>query len=491
MTTKTVSRNDPCPCGSGKKYKHCCRHKDREAERAAKLQAASPAPIEPPEEPPVDVVEEERLLPDSAEPKEEIDPVSDIWDEFEAADYEEEIALFYQTLDDGLMDDDMAFEMLNDLFSESVAAGERDRFDELVDALRRRAPEAYAPNIAYIMDWETTNIAASGQYERFQTMVEELTEAAVRDIDIFNYIFERLVYHGQTGVIAQVMHGAWPEIKEGGAVVEWGIGEFGMRGADFALLHYVEIAFEAGRTPDPQDPALMEAVTYFYDPDETAFANYVKLMAGQAKRHWIIEDSELLRLTDSPEEEIINDDLDEDDFDEDRRRNRWELSLQFIDYLHRAEGLSYAKAWLSREALSTYFDERAAGELDRSEENPFADLDPRRKRRSKRKKRRRKAQDIHPFCPDRASFDYYLARQFGFLTFGLYRAAVAYETVPAWLRFLESMDLIDADRRQAALDELRGLGGDMEKVFEVRSEDPTIASNIASAWNDDDRQEAR
>ncbi len=28
-----VGRNDPCPCGSGKKYKHCCMKKDQEAER--------------------------------------------------------------------------------------------------------------------------------------------------------------------------------------------------------------------------------------------------------------------------------------------------------------------------------------------------------------------------------------------------------------------------------------------------------------------------
>jgi len=25
-----VGRNDPCPCGSGKKYKHCCMRKDRQ-----------------------------------------------------------------------------------------------------------------------------------------------------------------------------------------------------------------------------------------------------------------------------------------------------------------------------------------------------------------------------------------------------------------------------------------------------------------------------
>lgn len=30
---ETVGRNDPCPCGSGKKYKKCCRDKDLAAER--------------------------------------------------------------------------------------------------------------------------------------------------------------------------------------------------------------------------------------------------------------------------------------------------------------------------------------------------------------------------------------------------------------------------------------------------------------------------
>jgi tetratricopeptide (TPR) repeat protein len=34
-------RNDPCPCGSGKKYKRCCLAKDEDAERTA-LAAAPP-----------------------------------------------------------------------------------------------------------------------------------------------------------------------------------------------------------------------------------------------------------------------------------------------------------------------------------------------------------------------------------------------------------------------------------------------------------------
>jgi len=33
--SKTPGRNDPCPCGSGNKYKQCCREKDRAAQSAA------------------------------------------------------------------------------------------------------------------------------------------------------------------------------------------------------------------------------------------------------------------------------------------------------------------------------------------------------------------------------------------------------------------------------------------------------------------------
>lgn len=32
MDRKGTSRNDPCPCGSGKKYKNCCLRKDVEAD---------------------------------------------------------------------------------------------------------------------------------------------------------------------------------------------------------------------------------------------------------------------------------------------------------------------------------------------------------------------------------------------------------------------------------------------------------------------------
>jgi len=43
MNHNRVSRNDPCPCGSGKKYKHCCLPK----EVAARQTRSSPTIIDP------------------------------------------------------------------------------------------------------------------------------------------------------------------------------------------------------------------------------------------------------------------------------------------------------------------------------------------------------------------------------------------------------------------------------------------------------------
>jgi hypothetical protein len=41
--SNTLGRNEPCHCGSGKKYKQCCLAKDEAAERTARAKAAEKA----------------------------------------------------------------------------------------------------------------------------------------------------------------------------------------------------------------------------------------------------------------------------------------------------------------------------------------------------------------------------------------------------------------------------------------------------------------
>jgi hypothetical protein len=44
MDKKELGRNDPCHCGSGRKYKVCCLDKDEAKERAARAKLAEEAP---------------------------------------------------------------------------------------------------------------------------------------------------------------------------------------------------------------------------------------------------------------------------------------------------------------------------------------------------------------------------------------------------------------------------------------------------------------
>lgn len=46
---QTPGRNDPCHCGSGKKYKSCCLGKDEAAAREARAKAEAEAPVPPPD----------------------------------------------------------------------------------------------------------------------------------------------------------------------------------------------------------------------------------------------------------------------------------------------------------------------------------------------------------------------------------------------------------------------------------------------------------
>ena len=55
MTTQNIARpgrNEPCRCGSGRKYKHCCLEKDDKKAAAARAKAAKAqeAPAAPAEE---------------------------------------------------------------------------------------------------------------------------------------------------------------------------------------------------------------------------------------------------------------------------------------------------------------------------------------------------------------------------------------------------------------------------------------------------------
>lgn len=240
----SLGRNDPCPCGSGKKYKKYCFWKDEQAlyerERESGETAASA-----------------RSRKDREAPKRDLDPVvkakETCWREFKVADFENQLAIFTRTLDDPeLMDGEMAFEMLSEIFHAAAERGERDRFDGLAQSLAECRPDVYADGKPFFLKWRITNALVAGRADDVSTLTLELAQLAGTDIDVFNRAEERVAYHGHLTLLVDAMRLAWPGVQSSSDIVPWGIDEFCTRAITYEILNYASTISE----PDADNPAL-------------------------------------------------------------------------------------------------------------------------------------------------------------------------------------------------------------------------------------------
>ena len=462
-----VGRNDPCPCGSGKKYKKCCLRKDLEAERLqreAEQAAAAVMPALPPPPP-------RSPAPPAPDP-EPLDPhvaaLDARWEEFNAEeDREGQIAIFLRSMDDGLLDDEMAFEMLNVIYYRSLEHDGRDRFDALVATLRERLPDVYASDAHYYLDWLMTNALVTGRLDDIPALAREMGPTAGAHIDTFENTIEMLAYHGQLAALVEMMAVAWPEVRGSSDILPWGVDEFTTRAVDYVIFDYL------GRTstPDAGDPGLLAAIAPYAAVDPQRLARYLAHLLGQADRHWTMDDFKIERRRRS---RSMSDDADEETSRQDEgSENLYYLSVEFLGYLRREEAVPYTKGELARSNLLEYILERHDGELE-PDDSPFGE----RKASGKRKPKISLAQRSL-LCPDRGTLDRFLVRFISFFSFRCYPAAATFELVPAWLRFLELRGLIDAEQRTQTLSELRGLATDLHKVWEKHTADPALELGIA------------
>jgi hypothetical protein len=268
-------RNDPCPCGSGKKYKKCCLAKDREA-LLTQTDVIEPPPLLVVPTRPVSFRTEHHPEPagpippgraaEAATPPLPLDPVTErgnsLWREFESQTGEDRIAVYLKTLEDAeVMTDGLAFEMLNVLHADAVQSGGRTRFTELAGALRESLPEVYDQGAHYYLSWRLLDALAESRQEVVTSLTRDLAARAGRNIDTFSRAREALEYHGQLDVLVEALRIAWPLVKSSGNVVPWGISEFADRAANHEIYDYLEHTASA----DPADAVLLDRVQFFVE----------------------------------------------------------------------------------------------------------------------------------------------------------------------------------------------------------------------------------
>jgi hypothetical protein len=474
-----TGRNDPCPCGSGKKYKKCCLHKDQEAGAShtpiptfapEHPSVAPPRPARPTAPPPLS-----RPKPPPEPPDPAMEKIKARWREFEAQDQAGRVAVYRKTLDDPeLMEDEMAFEMLSRLHTDALQSGERSRFDEYVAALRERLPEVYKSSAHYYLSMSLQGALADGRMEAVRPLARELATYAGPHIDTVHRSVEALAYHGKLSVLVEAMSVAWPGVKASHDTFPWAISEFGEEGVAYEIYDYLE------HTPSPaaEDPALLERIRfYFDDPDLDFLRGFIDDLTGQNARAWKVNDFALRPPRRKKRRGDWDDEEEEDDQPDPAANNLFRLIAEFIGYLHRNEGVSYPRGQLARAEIARYFLQRHNGELDPRPSMMESALHPDRKLP-------KPPPPIHPLCPERVTFEVCLAQMVGTFNNLFHKAAALFEIVPAWLRFLEFRGLIDEQTRTKVVADLLPLQSSIQRLWGTFRDDPALA-RAAQHWPED------
>jgi hypothetical protein len=479
-----AGRNDPCPCGSGKKYKKCCLAKDQEAS-LGRTAVIPPPPSSVASPRPAPFLTQQGLKPagptaparaaEAPTPPLPLDPATERgesrWREFESQNGGGRIAVFLKTLEDAeVMTDDLAFEMLNILHTDAVKSGGRRRFAECVSALRERRPEVFDEGAHFYLSWCLLDALAESRQEVVPSLAWELATHAGRDIDTFNRARDALGYHGQLSVLVETLRIAWPVVKSSDNVVPWGISEFAEKGVNHEIFEYLEhTAF-----PDPADAALLARVQFFVEePHEHYLREFIGDLTGKSGREWQADDF-ALRPSRKGSREDWGAEQEERQAPDQGAINLSRLISAFVGYLRREEGVPFPRGELVRQELYRYFVRRNEGDLDPRPSMLEQALHPKRKLP-------KPPRPAHPLCPERVTLDVHLGGMMGVMN-GLYHSAAAlFQAIPAWLRFLESRRLIDSGTSRKVVAELLPLHATLLRIWEQYTDDPLLYRQ-GQAW---------
>jgi hypothetical protein len=474
-----AGRNDPCPCGSGKKYKKCCLAADEaklpavieppnlnRADAAPPEFAATPEPAWAPEPKPVDP---EQAAIDQA--------LKQRYEQFNVADIEGKVGMFLRLVDgqdDPPMDKEDAIEMLGTLEQALARTNQRPRFGELLEALRQKQPQVYEQSKLTCLELKIKNLVALERADECAEPAKELAALGGKDIDVLRRVMDMLDFHGRLPLLVEVVRIAWPEVRQSRNVVPWGIAEFVNRASLYEIYDYIEQHPDASGA---EEELLLRLRNYREQDDEqepTWVAKYLThlnrpvpiapplnlaefdLSRRKPKRRWRDEDDDDASSGDEdqhgPDDALVN------------------LSVTFLGWMRREKGVSLTRGQVGRREMTQFFLDRAKGILDERRSMMQAMMEP------DRKPRRRAIE--HPLCPDRTRFEAYLARLLAMMSWRYFHAATLMHITPLWLEFLELNGLLTAQQRRDAMQSLSDLLEPLRGLLSRDVDDPPLIASL-------------
>jgi hypothetical protein len=206
-----IGRNQPCPCGSGKKYKKCCLGKPDDEQAASSERAQLMASAES-----ATAGLSEDVAGGSAEEK---DRWAEFWEEYEVAGLDPRLEMAKHDIEesDGL-DGDLAFELVEGVAAACQEDGRTTELEDLIGNIEKRTPKAFASESYWFHSWRVENALLSGG--DLETPLMALAAEADRGIDQLFRIVDRLLYHCREAELRHALEIAWPPVRDSHDIME-------------------------------------------------------------------------------------------------------------------------------------------------------------------------------------------------------------------------------------------------------------------------------
>ncbi len=279
-------------------------------------------------------------------------------------------------------------------------------------------------------------------------MITQVAESAARDLTAYEVLADMLTYHGETAVLVELARQAMPHLQTNTALTSRRKQELVAQATDMLIFQYIESGED--------DLAALQAVLERYMPvDEAQLASFVAILRGERAYQWQLSHFVIEDMTEERQQAAA--------------QNTAVLMLAFLGYLHQQELIPLSKGNIMRQLWPVYLVERRTGQL---EERPdmTAVIRGQRPRPVIRPK-------PHPLCPDKVTLEQYLAKLLNYQT-QPYKAAAVFTLIPAWLRFLQTCQLIDQTQQITVSAELKSMADDLAACLSDFSDDPALRRDV-------------
>ncbi len=436
LTKNKLGRNDPCHCGSGKKYKKCCLLKERaqeleeaRARKARKLEEARARKARELEEEKVRKEYMESYRDSSSKIKEEVELFG--WDLFQKSSFEEKIAIFEKELEKVI-----PFELLEIIYQEAWRNDKTGRFKECLRFLQINKPKSYQEYEIYYSFWLLEIAIANQDYTQIPNLLEVYYNQPDKNIDKFNQVIDLLMYSGQIAELSTLMIHIVPQIESSFNIIPQGIDEFfGI----LCMLKIIEFINRKATSEDEMKKLIIQFEKLEINFKEENLKQTILRLAGNIQTEWKSEEFDLI---------ITN-----------KKRNRifFTLSLDFMRYLNTNYHIHLAKGELARQGMLQCW--------------------------INQKKFTKKKGEASTLYPREREFDKSLAPYAEYLAPRPSRLAAVVETIPFLILFLTENGLIHRYHIKTVLSEFERLKNNSIKYLQNLSIGLYYISNINNAWD--------